>query len=355
FKDGEQIRIDFVNGLRTGVANVTGFLYDSHNTTNRFAQKLAWVSPSGGASATLIVSVVLADNDYSFIGDGSGETTRNLSTSDIRVYAIEGGVEVDKTGLVTLSDLGNSVRISGMKEGWWYEITSTNSFSAVQIEGDTNQTFKLGFFEYDQATTGQPINLSHNIVGIDGDGDSIGSTLKATLVPDSLSVDGDGSGNTLLGSAQADYLFGNGGNDMLGGLAGNDVLSGGTGDDILIGGLGDDILAGGSGADIFRWLAGDTTGSDKVLDFKPSEGDKLDLTQLLVGESYTAGSLDDYLQFAVVDNSTVISVSSTAGGTATTTIELTGFNVAVEYGVTPAGGGIISAGADTATVINGLL
>src|SRR5690606_3416373 len=177
FKDGEQIRIDFVNGLRTGVANVTGFLYDSHNTTNRFAQKLAWVSPSGGASATLIVSVVLADNDYSFIGDGSGETTRNLSTSDIRVYAIEGGVEVDKTGLVTLSDLGNSVRISGMKEGWWYEITSTNSFSAVQIEGDTNQTFKLGFFEYDQATTGQPINLSHNIVGIDGDGDSIGSTL----------------------------------------------------------------------------------------------------------------------------------------------------------------------------------
>jgi T1SS-143 domain-containing protein len=357
FKDGEQVRIDLVNGLTLNAGNTTGFTYASHNTTNRFAQKLAWVSPSGGGTATLIISVLLADNDYTFIGDASGETTRNLATSNIRVYAIESGVEVDKTGLVTLSDLGNSVRISGMQEGWWYEVTTSagSSFSAVQIEGDTNQTFKLGFFEYDQASTGQPINLSHNIVGIDGDGDSVTSTLKATLVPDSLSVDGGAGIDNLVGTAQADYLFGNGGNDTLSGLAGNDVLSGGTGDDILIGGLGNDVLAGGSGADIFRWLGGDTTGADKVLDFKPSEGDKLDLTQLLVGESYTADSLDDFLQFSVVDNSTVISVSPTAGGAATTTIELTGFNVAVEYGVTPGGGGIISAGADTASVINGLL
>ncbi|BCR24012.1 hypothetical protein KAM429_38100 [Aquipseudomonas alcaligenes] len=139
------------------------------------------------------------------------------------------------------------------------------------------------------------------------------------------------------------------------GTAGNDILSGGDLGDLIIGGLGNDVLAGGAGADTFRWLAGDTTGADKVLDFKPSEGDKLDLTQLLVGESYNAGSLDDFLSFSVVDNSTVISIAPTGAGAPTTTIELNGFNVAVEYGVTPGGGGIISAGADTATVINGLL
>ena len=355
FSNGEMLRIDLVNGLATGGANGTGFTYTNHNTTNRFAQKMASVNPSGSATATFVISVLLADNDYNFIGDGSGEAFRNLSTSNIRIYAIESGVEVDKTGLVTLTDLGNSIRVSGMQEGWWYEVTSASNFSAVQIEGGNAQTFKLGFFEYDQATTGQPINLSHNIIGYDGDGDSVSSALKATLVPDSLSVDGTAGIDNLVGTAQADYLFGNGGDDVLNGLAGNDILSGGAGNDILIGGPGNDILAGGPGADIFRWQAADTTGADKVLDFNPGEGDKLDFTQLLVGESYTADSLDDYLSFSVVDNSTVISISPTAGGAATTTVELTGFNVAVEYGVTPGGGGVISAGADTATVINGLL
>jgi T1SS-143 domain-containing protein len=174
FDDGERMRLDLVNGLATGGANGTGFTYTSHNTTNRFAQKVAWVSPSGSGTATLIVSVLLADDDYNFIGDASGETTRNLSTSNIRVYAIESGVEVDKTGLVDLDDLGNSIRISGMEEGWWYEVSTTSAFSAVVIEGDDaddGEPFKLGFFEYDQASTGQPINLSHNIVGIDSDGD----------------------------------------------------------------------------------------------------------------------------------------------------------------------------------------
>lgn len=354
-KNGEQLRIDLVSGLATGGANGTGFTYTSHNTTNRFAQKVAWVSPSGAGTATFAIAVLLADNDYNFIGDASGETTRNLATSNIRIYAIEGGIEVDKTSLVTLTDLGNSIRVAGMQEGWWYEVSSANNFSAVQIDGGNGQTFKLGFFEYDQASTGQPISLSHNIVGIDGDGDSVSSVLSAMLIPDSLSVDGTAGVDNLVGTAGVDYLFGLGGNDTLSGLAGNDVLSGGDGNDILIGGLGNDILSGGAGADTFRWLSTDTTGADKVLDFKPSEGDKLDLTQLLVGESYNAGSLDDFLSFSIVDNSTIIAVSPTAGGAATTTIELTGFNVAVEYGVTPGGGGIISGGADTASVINGLL
>lgn len=316
---------------------------------------MEWVSPSGAGLATFVVSALLADDDLNFIGDGSGEVSRNLSTSNIRIYAVEGGVEVDKTGLVTLTDLGNSIRIAGMEEGWWYEVTSTSSFSAVQIEGGNAQNFKLGFFEYDQASTGQPISLSHNIVGIDGDGDSVSSVLSAMLIPDSLSVNGTDGVDNLVGTAGVDYLFGLGGNDTLSGLAGNDVLSGGDGNDILIGGLGNDVLAGGVGADIFRWLSTDTSGADKVLDFNPTEGDKLDLTQLLIGESYNAGSLDDFLSFSVVDNSTIVAVSPTAGGAATTTVELSGFNVAVEYGVTPGGGGIISGGADTASVINGLL
>ena len=44
-----------------------------------------------------------------------------------------------------------------------------------------------------------------------------------------------------------------------------------------------------------------------------------------------------------------------AGAAPTQTIELAGVDLAHHYGVTAGAGGVISAGADTATVINGML
>ena len=68
---------------------------------------------------------------------------------------------------------------------------------------------------------------------------------------------------------------------MLGG-EGNDLLFGGAGNDVLTGGKGNDMLSGGAGADTFVWKAGDI-GQDVIKDFKLSEGDRLDLTDLLQG------------------------------------------------------------------------
>ncbi|WP_368199057.1 type I secretion C-terminal target domain-containing protein [Aeromonas sp. R7-4] len=95
-----------------------------------------------------------------------------------------------------------------------------------------------------------------------------------------------GSGNdTLYGESGSDVLSGGSGNDTLYGGTGNDVLSGGLGNDILVGGLGDDILKGDAGADAFTWLKGDTeagkVAKDYIVDFSKSEGDKLDLSDLL--------------------------------------------------------------------------
>ncbi|MCY9811925.1 type I secretion C-terminal target domain-containing protein, partial [Aeromonas caviae] len=95
-----------------------------------------------------------------------------------------------------------------------------------------------------------------------------------------------GSGNdTLYGESGNDRLYGGSGNDTLYGGTGNDILSGGLGNDILIGGAGNDILMGDAGADIFTWQQGDTeTGKvakDYIVDFSKSEGDKLDLSDLL--------------------------------------------------------------------------
>ena len=49
---------------------------------------------------------------------------------------------------------------------------------------------------------------------------------------------------------------------------------------IFFGGLGDDELTGGAGADTFVWTSADS-GSDSVTDFETSDGDVLDLSDLL--------------------------------------------------------------------------
>ncbi|MGU9858950.1 beta strand repeat-containing protein [Pseudomonas sp. LF245] len=131
----------------------------------------------------------------------------------------------------------------------------------------------------------------------------------------------------------ADTLLGGVGNDILFGQGGNDTLNGGAGNDILVGGKGNDILTGGAGADTFVWLKGDTNtsgGFDRITDFKHSEGDKLDLSDLLQGNNDT--NLANYLKLTTDSSgNSTLSVSSTgsftaSGGTADVTIKVDGAN-----------------------------
>jgi uncharacterized protein YegL len=145
-------------------------------------------------------------------------------------------------------------------------------------------------------------------------------------------VSGAHDGNdTLLGGAGNDILFGSGGNDLLDGGKGNDILLGGTGNDTLIGGQGNDILIGGSGADTFVWKAGDT-GNDVIKDFKAADGDRIDLRDLLQGE--TGSTIDNFLKITTVDGTSSLQVSSAgkfnsgdaAAATPDVTIKLEGNN-----------------------------
>jgi len=145
--------------------------------------------------------------------------------------------------------------------------------------------------------------------------------------------------DTLLGGAGNDIIFGQGGDDKLYGNAGNDILLGGTGkdlldggdgNDILMGGKGDDTLIGGLGGDTFVWKAGDT-GSDVIKDFKAAEGDRIDLRDLLQGE--TGSTIDNFLKITTVGGVSSLEVSSAGkfntGGAAAApdvTIKLEGNN-----------------------------
>lgn len=151
-----------------------------------------------------------------------------------------------------------------------------------------------------------------------------------------------GSGNdALIGQGGYDLLYGGSGDDYLSGGSGSDGLRGGTGNDRLEGGSGSDVLRGDLGADTFAWSFGDqsaTAGAvnagsgndyglnasiklvsgatDLVTDFSKTEGDKLDLRDLLQGESHVGenpGNLNQYLHFEYSNNSTIVHVSSSGG------------------------------------------
>lgn len=127
--------------------------------------------------------------------------------------------------------------------------------------------------------------------------------------------------------ADADDVLG--GNDIIHGTSGPDVLFGGAGDDqiwgeggndTLMGGAGNDTLIGGSGADVFKWSLNDAGSAgepavDHLADFSKSQGDTLDLRDLLQGE--TEATLSQYLSFGEEGGKAVLSISTTANGDVT--------------------------------------
>ncbi|MFT0849833.1 retention module-containing protein [Achromobacter sp. F4_2707] len=110
--------------------------------------------------------------------------------------------------------------------------------------------------------------------------------------------------------------------DELDGGAGNDILFGGGGNDTLIGGKGNDTLYGGDGDDTFKWVAGDqgSVGDgravDTVMDFEmgsadPTDGDTLDLADLLVGEA--GQDLTNFLHLSEAGGDTIININTQGG------------------------------------------
>jgi serralysin len=97
-------------------------------------------------------------------------------------------------------------------------------------------------------------------------------------------LNGTSRADTLTGTSNAEKLYGVGGNDKLSGMGGDDRLDGGSGNDYLNGGAGRDTLIGGKGKDYFQFASvsdsGTGAGSDLILDFKHSQNDKIDLSNI---------------------------------------------------------------------------
>lgn len=109
----------------------------------------------------------------------------------------------------------------------------------------------------------------------------------------SLTLNGDRTGNYIMGLTGNDAIVGRAGHDLLSGGDGRDRLGGGGGNDKLAGGLGKDVHEGGAGADrfVFTSLAHSLTGnrSDAITDFSTAEEDRIDVRDI----DARAGVADD--------------------------------------------------------------
>ena len=259
-----------------GLSTATGFAYTDHNTTHTFRQQVNFAA--GGDTIVFTLAAIVANDDQILYDSGLSETGENLivltGEDNIAVFESDGITEADFTfvnnadGTVTIT-----VTEGAAGDGWFYqvttfdvvnegtgEITTNNEFSAIQlVAAEGTESFKLGIFSYGVDDPGDPVSLSYDIVGTDGDGDTVTGTIDAALYPDAITTTGDSGDNVMTGTAANDVLLGLGGMDTLDGGGGDDILVGDGGIDTLIGNAGDDVLFGGSDGDT---LTGDNVGGD---------------------------------------------------------------------------------------------
>ncbi len=175
--------------------------------------------------SNLTLSAIIANDLIGPFYDDADDILVSLTKSNVVVYNQNGFiVSATSNGLNYKDNTDDSkitdgtIVLTGLQQGWTFEINSDTAFNAVQVDGFTDTSeFKLGFFSYGENSYGDPVELSYAITGVDGDGDTVDSALAATLYPVGATKEGDGSANTLEGNDFVDYLLGHAGNDTLNG------------------------------------------------------------------------------------------------------------------------------------------
>jgi Ca2+-binding RTX toxin-like protein len=239
------------------------------------------------------------DNDrlYGGIGNdsllgGDGDDRLYGGDGDDRLYGNGGDKAVNQTGDWLYGGSGNDYLVTG--EG-------TNRLYGG--DGDDSLDARSG------------VNYLYGEAGNDlleaADGND---TLYGGLDNDVL--DGGGGADKLYGGADNDTLYGGNGADKLYGGDGNDILygddglcydcpEGGGASDVIYGGAGNDIIIGGEGRDYLNGDGGadtfflDLDSIDRIRDFNQSEGDMIDVSDLLTGYDIATDNINDFVDIVI--------------------------------------------------------
>jgi hypothetical protein len=326
YEAGLQAAIDWSavpGNLLSGVNVINQAFFVSDGKPNRYLNDDG--SLSGSASASTAMGQILGS-------DG---------TNEVQILENQfGPIEAVGIALTRQSDIDNLDQVEG-------EARNSDAAENIFTANDLISTLS------DLNPLNQLAPLGNDVINT-GDGNDIvfGDSLFTDILADNQGLaTPDGSGWRVFTELEAtpgwgreettDYIRANhvelsaestqdaagrtGGNDIINAGAGDDIVYGQEGDDIITGGTGSDILSGGSGADIFIWTANESD-SDEIIDFNTSEGDVLNIADLLTGpNNLTAAELDSSYMSIASGSDTVITVFG-SGGNADQVIQLTGFD-----------------------------
>ncbi|NOI91723.1 retention module-containing protein [Vibrio splendidus] len=266
-------------------------------------------NPSGIAIETAPVvyniAVTPVANAPTLSIDPAFNYVRNITTSS-SVVANSG---VALVGIVAaLTDITEelTLKISDVPDG----VDVTSDVGTVSLVGDTwiataDAIDNLRLVE--QSSLGKPLtpgNYTLKVEAVSEEADNndiaisqnIDLNLNIVANPIDLDLSSETDDVQLLASNFDTNLTGGTGNDRLVGGSGDDTLIGGDGNDTLIGGGGSDILTGGNGMDSFVWLNIEDGVEDTITDFSLSEGDQIDLREVLPELKNTSPDMTALLQ-----------------------------------------------------------
>jgi Mg-chelatase subunit ChlD len=288
--------------------------YVDWTSANNAAAAFALLAAANSTVQAIGLNNEVTEKDLAPYNTTDSKPLANINPADL-ANAILGHSEATLPGKDTVNSgdgndiiFGDLVSFNSVTgEGY----ASLQAFVGLQTGVETNQVTSSNVHQY--------ITEHYNVFDVSGAQDGADTLL------------GNAGNDIIFGQGGDDKLYGGAGNDILLGGTGNDLLDGGDGNDLLLGGKGNDILTGGSGGDTFVWKAGDT-GNDVIKDFKASEGDRIDLRDLLQGE--TGSTIDNFLKITTVDGVSSLQVSTTgqfnsgnaAAATPDVTIKLEGNN-----------------------------
>ena len=204
----------------------------------------------------------------------------------------------------------------------------------IQSNGDFTYTPDSGYAGMDDFTYTLQDDQGGSDIG------SVSITLNSTSTGGGNEILGTAGNDKITGTDEDDVIYGFAGDDFLSGQDGNDTLYGGddddtikarNGDDVLYGGAGDDylegnsgndVLHGGEGADRIKGSAGVDTylytnmneAGDTIVDFRASQGEALDIADLLINYDPSTDAITDFVQITDDGSDSFVAIDVDGGG-----------------------------------------
>ncbi len=273
---------------------------------------------AAGALSTANVTVTITGvNDSPVAVENVFTVTEDATATTLAVLANDTDPDAgDTKRVISVNTQGMLGTVSVTAGGTGVIYTVGSAFQALNAGQTATETFT--YIVVDSAGAQSTSTVTVTVIGanepviyVNPPTPSAGATVGTT--GDDI-LNGTAAADIIYGQLGDDEIDGGGGNDTIFGGGDRDTLSGGIGNDILSGGADSDDLIGGAGADIFRYyLVTESTlaDSDKIKDFKGSEGDKIDLS--LIDANYLDGENNAFVissSFTMVAGQLVISSSS---------------------------------------------